>query len=143
LLQDQRRDEVLLYGSNLLWTICGLKYPLSRASEFYFKRLRARTKLTVSLAVARISPSGLSSRALRAALWAGIMLTFPRPVSTSCTCPGVRPGKASSREPKQQSPKGLSAVSKTESFSGGDEKAYTWILLLRVTTMRVRDKRTR
>ena len=87
------------------------------------------SQFTVSLAVASISPSGLISIALRGVACAGMMLTLPVPISTSCTCPGVRPGKATILEPRQQSPKGLFAVSKTESFSGGDEKAYMWTLL--------------
>jgi len=83
---------------------------------------------TVSLAVPRTSPSGLRSIALRGDPWASIKLTFPLPISTICSCPGVLPGKASTREPRQQRPRGLSAVSNTESFSGGDEKAYMWML---------------
>lgn len=82
------------------------------------------SRRTVSLAVARTSPSGLKAIALNGALCAGIILTFPVPSSTSWTCPGVRPGKATIFDPKQHKPKGLSAVSNTESFSGGDEKAY-------------------
>ena len=84
---------------------------------------KIRISVPVSLAVATISPSGLSSRAFRGVPWAGMMLTFPLPISTIWTCPGVRPGNAMILDPRQQSPFGLSAVSKTESFSGGDEKA--------------------
>jgi hypothetical protein len=48
---------------------------------------------TVSLAVARTSPSGLRSIALRGDPWASIKLTFPLPISTICSCPGVLPGR--------------------------------------------------
>lgn len=98
---------------------------------------------TVSLAVARTSPSGLNAIALNGEPCAGIMLTFPVPSSTSWTCPGVRPGKATIFDPKQHKPKGLSAVSKTESFSGGDEKAYIWTLLCNATTIRDLERLTR
>jgi hypothetical protein len=75
--------------------------------------------LTVSLAVAKISPSRLISIALKEEPCAGIILTFPVDSSTSWTCPGVRPGNASVFAVKQQSPRGLSAVSKTAQSSGG------------------------
>jgi hypothetical protein len=78
--------------------------------------------LTTSLAVTMSSPSGLISIALRDEEWAGKIVTFPVSVSTSWTCPGVRPGKANNLVLRQQRPRGLSAVSKTETFSGGDEK---------------------
>jgi len=78
---------------------------------------------TTSLAVAKTSPSGLISMALNGELWAGIMLMFAVLISTIWTCPGVRPGKATILGPRQHRPSGLFAVSKTESFSGGEAKA--------------------
>jgi len=69
-----------------------------------------------------ISPSGLISIALRDVVWAGTILTFPVSTSTSWTWPEVLPGKASNFEDRQQRPSGLSAVSDTDTFSGGDEK---------------------
>lgn len=99
--------------------------------------------LTASLAVARTSPSGLSSMALNGELCAGMMLTLPVSSSTSWTWPGDRPGNANSFLPKQASPSGLSDVSKTESFWGGLEKAKTWMLLSRATMIRDLDRRTR
>lgn len=104
---------------------------------------KSRQIHTTSLAVARTSPSGLRSIALSGDPWASIKLTFPLPISTICSCPGVLPGKASTREPKQQSPRGLSAVSNTDSFSGGEEKAYMWILFWRAMMILERDSRTR
>ena len=76
---------------------------------------------TVVLAVARTSPSGLSSNALNGDPCAGMILTFPVSISTFCTWPAVRPGKIRILDPKQHRPVGLSVVSKTESFSGGEE----------------------
>ena len=84
---------------------------------------KSRIRVPVSLAVARISPLGLMVMARRGLLCAGMMLTFPVSISTICTCPGVRPGKAMTWEPKQQRPKELSAVSKEDIFLGGEEKA--------------------
>ena len=55
----------------------------------------------------------------RAEVWAGMMDTLPDSSSTSWTLPGLRPGKETRDVPKQQRPSGLSAVSKTEDFSGG------------------------
>ena len=83
-----------------------------------------RMSVPVSLAVASISPSGLISIAFSGVPCAGMMLTLPVAISTICTWPCVRPGKATTFEPRQQRPVELSAVSKTESFSGGDENAY-------------------
>ena len=103
---------------------------------------KTRRSVPVSLAVASISPSGLRSNARSGEPWAGIMLTLPVLISTICTCPGVRPGKTKTFEPRQQRPRGLSAVSKTDIFSGGDEKAYMWTVLKRATTMRVRESLT-
>lgn len=118
--------------TNVPFKFCYLRYcPCSRGVN------------TVSLAVASTSPSGLISIALNGVPCAGIMLTFPVPISTNCTCPGVRPGKATILDPRQQSPNGLLAVSKTESFSGGEEKAYKCTLLYRTTMMRVRERQTR
>lgn len=88
---------------------------------------------TVSLAVARISPLGLRVMALRGEPCAGMMLTFPVPICTICTCPGVRPGKATILAPKQHRPDGLSAVSNEETFFGGEEKAYRETLFRRAT----------
>lgn len=96
---------------------------------------------TVSLAVARISPFGLRVIALRGELCAGMMLTFPVPISTICTCPGVRPGNATIFAPKQHRPDGLSAVSNEETFLGGEEKAYRETLLRRATRICERDRR--
>ena len=70
-----------------------------------------RRRLTISLAVASISPSGLSCTAFTADVCAGMMLTLPVAISTSCTCPVVRPGKAMRLGDKQHSPQGLLAVS--------------------------------
>ncbi len=84
---------------------------------------KTRMRVPVSLAVARISPSELSSMARSGVPCAGMMLTFPVGISTIWTCPGVRPGKARILEPRQHRPSVLSAVSKMESFSGGEEKA--------------------
>lgn len=108
--------------------------------QYYIRRILLHT---VSLAVASTSPSGLKAIALNGDPCAGIMLTFPVPSSTSWTCPGVRPGKAMIFDPKQHRPRGLSAVSKTESFSGGDEKAYMWTLLCNATTIRDLERQTR
>ncbi len=83
-----------------------------------------RIRVPFSLAVASISPSALIAIARSGVPCAGIMLTFPVLNSTVCTWPGVRPGKATTLGPRQQSPVGLSAVSNTESFSGGTENAY-------------------
>ena len=104
---------------------------------------KTRIKVPISLAVASISPSGLSSMALSGVPCAGIILTLPVPISTICTCPGVRPGKAITLEPKQQRPVGLSAVSKTESFSGGEENAYMCTLFCSATMMRDLERQTR
>lgn len=52
-----------------------------------------------------------------------MILTLPEPISTICTWPGVRPGKAIILDPRQQRPDGLSAVSNEETFLGGEEKA--------------------
>ena len=87
-----------------------------------------RIKVPVSLAVANISPFGLSSIALNGDACAGMMLTFPVAISTSCAWPGVRPGKAMILEPRQRSPEVLSAVSNLESCSGGNENAYRFTL---------------
>lgn len=76
---------------------------------------------TTSLAVAMTSPSGLISIALNAEVWAGTIRTFPDSNSTSCTWPGVRPGNASNFDDRQHKPRGLSAVSVIETFSGGEE----------------------
>lgn len=84
---------------------------------------KRRIRVPVSLAVARISPLGESVMAFRGEPWAGMMLTFPVLISTICTWPGVRPGKAMILEPRQQRPDGLSAVSKEETFLGGEENA--------------------
>ena len=81
--------------------------------------------------------------ALKGEPWAGMMLTFPVAISTICTWPGVRPGKATIFEPRQHIPSGLSAVSKTESFSGVAEKAYMCTLFCNATTIRDRDRFTR
>ena len=97
---------------------------------------------TVSLALAKISPSGLSSIALNGELCAGMILTFPVVISTIWTWPGVRPGKATIFEPRQHRPNGLSAVSKIESFSGVEEKAYMCTLFWSATTILDRDKLT-
>ena len=66
---------------------------------------------TISLAVASKSPSGLNCNVRRAEEWAGMMLTLPVDISTSWTCPVVRPGKAICREDSEQMPQGLFAVS--------------------------------
>ena len=102
-----------------------------------------RTNVPVWLAVASISPLGLISIALSGVPCAGMMLTFPVAISTICTWPCVRPGKATTFEPRQQRPAELSAVSKTESFSGGDEKAYMCTLFCRTTTIRDLERQTR
>ncbi len=85
-------------------------------------KLTPKLALAISLAVAMSSPSGLISIALRDEEWVGTIVTLPVSISTSCTCPGVRPGKANNFALRQHRPRGLSAVSKTETFSGGDEK---------------------
>lgn len=97
---------------------------------------------TISLAVASTSPSGLSVIARSGELCAGMMLTFPVSSSTNWTCPGDRPGKASSFCPKQARPIGLSVVSKTDSFCGGFENAKMWMLFSKATTIRDFDNRT-
>lgn len=97
---------------------------------------------TASLAVANTSPSGLNVMARNGELCAGMMLTFPVFSSTSWTCPGDRPGNASTSWPRQARPMGLSAVSNADSFCGGLEKAKIWMLLSKATTMRDLDKRT-
>jgi len=86
-------------------------------------RSMPRADITTSLAVAKTSPSGLISMALKGEPWAGIMLMFPVLISTIWTCPGVRPGKATILDPRQHRPSGLFAVSKTEIFSGAKAKA--------------------
>lgn len=70
------------------------------------------------------------------------MLMFPVSSSITCTCPGERPGNARSFCPKQAKPNGLSEVSKTDSFFGGVEKANTWMLFNRATTIRNLERRT-
>ena len=102
-----------------------------------------RTSVPVSLAVAITSPSGLISTARRDEVCAGIMLILPVAISTSWTCPGVRPGKATTFEPRQHKPRGLFAVSYTESFSGGTENAYTCTLLCKAMTILDRERHTR
>jgi hypothetical protein len=102
-----------------------------------------RAMLTVSLAVAIISPSGLISMALKGDVCAGMIRTAPVSSSTRCTWPGVRPGNASNCDDKQQRPRGLSAVSEIEIFSGGEEKIYTWTLFCSTTTIRCLVSRTR
>lgn len=82
-------------------------------------------------------------RALRGELCAGMMLTLPVSSSTTCTWPGDRPGNASNFDPRQTRPSGLSAVSNTESFLGGEEKAQTWMLFCNAMTIRDLDSRTR
>ncbi len=84
---------------------------------------KTRTRVPCMLAVARSCPSGLKSMARNGVLCAGMMVTFPESISTSCTCPCDLPGKARSRVPRQHRPRGLSAVSNTETLEGGDEKA--------------------
>ena len=101
-----------------------------------------RINVPVSLAVAKISPSGLSSIALNGVPCAGIMLTLPLSRATIWTCPGVRPGKATTFEPRQHRPLGLSAVSNTDILSGGDENAYKCTLFWRATTMRFLERQT-
>ena len=98
---------------------------------------------TISLAVARTSPSGLISMALKGEPWAGMILMFPVLISTIWTCPGVRPGKATILDPRQHRPRGLLAVSNTDSFSGGEEKAQRCTLLCKATTILERDRQTR
>lgn len=71
-----------------------------------------------------------------------MMLMFPVSSSITCTCPGDLPGKASIFCPKQAKPRGLSEVSKTDSFFGGDEKANTWMLFSNATMIRDLDRRT-
>lgn len=71
-----------------------------------------------------------------------MMLMFPVSSSITCTCPGDLPGKASIFWPKQANPSGLSEVSKTDNFFGGDENANTWILFSSATMIRDLDRRT-
>ena len=84
---------------------------------------KTRMRVPCSLAVARSWPSGLRAMALRGVLWAGMMVTLPDSSSTSCICPCDLPGNASSFDPRQQRPRGLSAVSNSEILDGGEEKA--------------------
>ena len=84
---------------------------------------KTRIKVPVSLAVASSSPSGLRSIARKGDVCPGIMLTFPESSSTIWILPCERPGNATTFEPRQQRPRGLSAVSKTATFVGGEEKA--------------------
>jgi hypothetical protein len=67
-----------------------------------------------------------------------MMLTFPVAMSTNCTCPDVRPGKAIVLSDMLHSPSKLSAVSYAEMRSGGLEKEYTRTLFCSTTTMRFR-----
>ena len=90
---------------------------------------------TFSLAVASNSPFGLSSSARRGELCAGMMVTLPVASSTSCTLPGVLPGKATIFSPRQQRPKGLSAVSKTYCFLGELANPYIWMLVCNAATI--------
>lgn len=76
------------------------------------------TRRTVSLAVARSSPSWLSCIALTADEWAGIILTLPDSSETSWIWPVVRPGKASFLEDMQHRPQGLLAVSYDDKSNG-------------------------
>ena len=71
-----------------------------------------------------------------------MMLMFPVSSSITCTCPGDLPGKARIFCPKQAKPSGLSEVSNTDSFFGGDENANTWMLFSNATTIRDLDRRT-
>ena len=84
---------------------------------------KTRIRVPVSLAVASSSPSGLRSIARKGDVCAGMMLTFPESSSTIWILPCERPGKATTFEPRQQRPRGLSAVSKTATFVGGEENA--------------------
>src|SRR4051794_17112052 len=93
----------------------------SSAMRAQFEVEKTLMSVPVSLAVARISPSGLRSMARSGELCAGMILTLPESSSTSWICPCDRPGNVRSLEPRQHSPRGLSAVSKTESFDGGEE----------------------
>jgi hypothetical protein len=67
-----------------------------------------------------------------------MMLTFPVAISTSCTCPDVRPGKAIILSDMLHSPSRLSAVSYADIKSGGFEKEYTRTLFCSTTTIRLR-----
>ena len=94
---------------------------LNSASLVQLDVEKRRISVPVSLAVAKYLPSLLRSMARREDVWAGMMLTLPDSSSTSWAFPGDRPGNATTFEPRQQRPSGLSAVSKTDDFSGGEE----------------------
>lgn len=131
--EGEREDEGLVDSTSEFGhfrAITGREYPDQRSlqndpvnSPKLMLKVTHHWGHTISLAVANASPSGLNAIARRGELCAGMMLTFPVSNSTICTCPGERPGKASSFCPKQASPMGLSVVSKTEIFWGGFEKA--------------------
>ena len=115
----------------------------SSAMRAQFEVEKTRMRVPVSLAVARNSPSALRSMARKAEECAGMMLTLPESSSTSWILPGDLPGKTTIFEPKQHRPRGLSAVSKTDVFVGGDENAYRWTLFCNATTIRDFVRRTR
>ena len=84
---------------------------------------KTRIRVPVSEAVAVRVPSALRSMARRGEVCAGIIETLPESSSTSWTLPGDLPGNATIFEPRHERPSGLSAVSKTDVFVGGEEKA--------------------
>src|SRR5690242_1767693 len=70
---------------------------------------------------------------------AGMMLTLPVAISTSCTWPGVLPGNAIRLVDRQHSPWGLLAVSYADTRVGGFANLKTRTLFCRTTTMRSLD----
>jgi len=112
----------------MLKTNAGSTPRRSSATFVQFDVEKTRIKVPVSLAVANSCPSELRSIARNGDVCAGMMLTLPELSSTIWTFPGDRPGNATILEPKQHSPRVLSAVSNTDVFSGGDENLYRWTL---------------
>ena len=109
-----------------------------RRSSAIFAQLaveKTRIRVPVSLAVAMYLPSRLMSMARRDVVCAGMMLTLLDSSSTIWTLPGDRPGKATTLEPKQHRPSGLSAVSKVECFVGGEDILYRVMLLCNAATI--------
>lgn len=98
--------------------------------------------LTLSEAVAIKSPVGLMVIAANDVVCAGMMVTFPEVRSNSWRYPAFLPGKASVFAESAHSPKGLSCVSNTCSFSGGWEKAYICTEFNKTAIILDRDIRT-
>lgn len=133
----------VLDGEKEIENITAWSTPRRNSASFVqFPVANIRTRVPASLAVASKFPSGLRAIARNGVLCAGIILMLPVSSSIIWTWPGDRPGKASNLLSRQASPKGLSEVSKTESFWGGLENAKTWTLFNKTATIFDLERRT-